>query len=473
MKSAAAILERCLRSGPGADAAMNVARRVHDAGGRAFLVGGCVRDAVLDLAPHEFDLEVYGLSPERLEAVLAPAFRLDKVGASFGVIKLAGVPVDVSLPRRESKSAPGHRGFLVDAVPDLPFHEACARRDFTVNAILLDPLATELIDPFDGLADIEAGVLRHVGPHFSEDPLRTLRAMQFAARFGFAVAPETVAVCRAMTQDDLPRERLAAEWEKLLLLGRKPSLGLLFLRDCGWLRHYPELAALVDCEQYARWHPEGDVWTHTLHAVDALPLVRTGVRADDLLVAVSVLCHDFGKPATTRHEPDGRITSYGHERLGERQIRRFIDRLWNLGGFADAVVRLVACHMRPMALVAAGASDKAYRRLAVEAERMDLLSLVMECDMRATPPNPVPFDAIETFRRRTREVAVTREPPKPLVFGRHLVERGLTPGPGFKTILDACYDRQLEGEFSDLDGAMTFLDAFLADRAGGKKKQSS
>ncbi len=462
MRDLAAILDTCLASGRDADAAREVARIVQAAGGRAFLVGGCVRDAAMGRTPQDFDVEVYGIAPDRLQALLEPAFRLNAVGASFGVLKLAGLAVDVSLPRRESKAAPGHRGFLVDAVPDLPFHEACARRDFTVNAILLDPLHGEIVDPFNGLADIDAHVLRHVGPHFSEDPLRVLRAMQFAARFVFAVAPETIAVCAAMTQDDLPRERLAGEWEKLLLDGRRPALGLAFLRDCGWLRHYPELAALIDCEQFARWHPEGDVWTHTLHAVDALPHVRTGNRADDLLVAASVLCHDFGKPATTRHEPDGRITSYGHERSGERQIRRFIDRLWNLGGFADAVVRLVACHMRPMALVAADASDKAYRRLAVDAGRMDLLSLVMECDMRATPPNPVPFEAIATFRRRADELAVSREPPRPLLQGRHLVARGLVPGPSFKTILDAAYEHQLDGEFADLDGALAFLDAYLA-----------
>ncbi|MGI5869665.1 MAG: CCA tRNA nucleotidyltransferase [Kiritimatiellia bacterium] len=452
---------------------MRVARRVQTAGGRAFFVGGCVRDAAMGRIPNDIDVEVYGLSPGKLEALLAPAFRLDKVGVSFGVIKLVGVPVDVSLPRRESKFAPGHRGVLVDAEPALPFHDACARRDFTINAILLDPLAVEIIDPFNGLADIQAGILRHVGPRFVDDSLRVLRAMQFAARLDFTVAPETLALCRTMSQDDLPRERLAGEWEKLLLLGRKPSLGLAFLRDCGWIRHYPELEALIGCEQDPRWHPEGDVWTHTLHAVDALPHVRTGGRADDLLVAVSVLCHDFGKPETTQQEPDGRIISHGHEKIGERQIRSFIDRLWNLGGFADAVVRLVACHMRPMALVLADASDKAYRRLAVEARRMDLLALVMECDLRATPPHPVSFDAIKTFRRRTREAAVDREPPKPLVLGRHLIERGFDPGPSFKTILDACYERQIDGEFNDHAGAMEFLDAFLADASWQRSQDNA
>jgi len=280
-------------------------------------------------------------------------------------------------------------------------------------------------------------------------------------------------VCATMTQDDLPRERLAAEWEKLLLKGRKPSFGLEFLRACGWLGFYPELLPLIGCEQYAKWHPEGDVWTHTMHAVDALPAVlssgstgvytggQVGVHAD-LLVAVSVLCHDFGKPKTTRHEPDGTITSHGHEHAADAEIRFFVERLWNLRGFADEVVKLVNAHMRPLALVyQKEATDRAYRRLAAQVGRLDLLAKVVECDTRATPPNPPNLEMVAEFSRRAAALSVLNAPPPPLVLGRHLIARGMKPGPQFKPVLDAMYEMQLDGAFNDEAGALRALDKFV------------
>ena len=439
--------------------AASVARLIGEAGGRALLVGGCVRDSLLGIEPKDFDIEVYGLAPDALRAALEREFRIDAVGKQFCVFKLAHCEIDVSLPRTENKTGAGHRGFSVGADPHLPFDEAASRRDFTVNAIMRDPLTDEIIDPFGGVADLRRGVLRHVGAKFTEDPLRVLRAMQLAARFEFAVAPETVALCSTMTQDELHRERLAAEWEKLLLKGRKPSLGLTFLRDCGWLKFYPELIPLIACEQYEKWHPEGDVWTHTLHAADALPHVLdpAAPQQDNLLVAVSALCHDFGKPYVSRREDDGRITSHGHEHAADAQVRSFTERLWNLRGFADDVVRLVNAHMRPLALVFQNAGDRAYRRLAAEIGRLDLLAKVAECDTRATPPNPPNLEMIGEFKRRAAALSVLQAPPAPIIQGRHLIALGMRPSPGFKPILDAIYDKQLEGVFKDESGGLAAL----------------
>lgn len=424
-------------------------------------VGGCVRDAIRGIRSHEYDLEIYGIQSDKLYSLLSSRFSVNKVGMSFGVMKIGGLDIDVSLPRRESKTTPGHRGFMVDTIPDLPYHEACARRDFTINAILADPLTGEIIDPFNGITDIENRIIRHVSEHFSEDPLRVLRAMQFAARFEYDVAPETIAECSRMTPENLPAERLAGEWEKLLLNGTKPSLGLAFLRDCGWIRHYPELEALIDCPQDPRWHPEGDVWTHTMFALDWLPRVRKGVRADDLVVAMSVICHDLGKPATTAFAEEGKVTSYGHEKSGEREVRSFIRRLWNTPNFEDAVVRLVATHMRPVALVVNDSSDKAYRKLSVEALRLDLLSDVVECDMNATPPNKPDLEILRKFREKAEALAVMKEPPPPLIQGRDLIARGLTPGPEFGKILSRFYERQINGDFTDKERADKYLDRFL------------
>ena len=444
------------------EAAINTAQLIRDAGGRAFFVGGCVRDQLLGAEPKDFDIEAYGLAEDKLRAALERKFRIDAVGASFGVLKLAHFDIDVALPRTESKmpainSNGGHKDFAITANPNLPFAEAASRRDFTINAIMRDPLNGEIIDPFDGIADLRRGILRHVGSKFVEDPLRVLRAMQFTARFQFAVAPETVALCATMTQDALPRERLASEWEKLLLKSAKPSLGMEFLRDCGWIKYYPELIPLIGCKQQKEWHPEGDVWTHTLHALDALPHVRTGNHDDDLLVAVSALCHDFGKPQTTRFEADGRITSHGHEHAAHPQIRAFVERLWNLRGFADDVSALVGAHMRPLALVFQNAGDRAYRRIASEIGRLDLLARVAECDTRATPPNPPNLEMVAEFTRRAAALSVLEKPPTPIIRGRHLIALGMKPSPDFKRILDAVYDKQLDGAFFDETGGLAAL----------------
>ena len=458
--------------------AREIASLVRSLGGRALLVGGCVRDALLRRPCHDFDLEVYGVPAGRLEAALGARWPLDKVGASFGVVKLKHHGIDVALPRRENRLGAGHRDFAVAADPDLSPAEAAARRDFTVNAILFDPLSGEPLDPHGGVADLRAGVLRHVSDHFAEDPLRVLRGMQFLARMPFLSAtPETVALCASMTQEALPRERLAGEWEKLFLQGVRPSRGLDFLRACGWLRFYPELAALPGVPQDPVFHPEGDVWAHTLLAVDAaavlrdLPAASGRSREDRLAVAAAALCHDLGKPAATARGEDGRWHAYDHENLGVAPARAFVRRLWNLSGFEDLVARLVAFHMRPVQLVLSGAGDKAFRRLAVDAGRPDLLADVVECDVRATTPPGADPDAhgslaiVRAYRGKCAALAIEREAPRPIVLGRHLIARGLRPGPDFGPLLDACYEAQLAGDIRDEATGAAFLDSLLSSQS--------
>ncbi len=238
---------KTIKKTPQAGELRRVCQIIRDAGGRALFVGGCIRDALLEVQPKDFDIEVYGLTQAKLTQALKPHYRLDTVGASFGVTKLHGLEVDIALPRCETKLGEGHRGFEINVEPNLSFREATARRDLTINAIMYDMLTGEVIDPWDGIGDLKAKVLRHVSDHFREDPLRVLRVMQFAARMDFKVAADTVKMCRSMTPEGLPRERLGGEWEKLLVKGVRPSRGLRFLRDCGWVRYYPELEALIGC----------------------------------------------------------------------------------------------------------------------------------------------------------------------------------------------------------------------------------
>lgn len=439
---------------------LNVAKLVATAGGRAFCVGGCVRDALLGVPSKDVDIEVYGLDAIRLQKLLESNYRVDLVGESFGVFKIHGFDIDVALPRRETKLGEGHKGFDIQTAPNLSFEEATSRRDFTINALMYDPLKCELIDCWGGVEDLQNGVLRHVSEHFVEDPLRVLRAMQFAARYDFEVAPETVALCKQIEPEGLPRERLAGEWEKLLLKGKVISRGMNFLRDCGWIKYYPELMPLIGCKQDARWHPEGDVWNHTLLALDNLPQWRTGNRYDDLVVSVAVLCHDFGKPFTTCFTEDGRITSYNHENAADVEVQSFISRLWNLNNFTDSVIRLVNAHMRPIMLMNANSTDKAFRKLSVDVLRMDLLTAVVACDAYASSPEIPKKDIIDGFIKKCQDLGIYKHPPKPIIQGRHLIELGVSPkaisGEVFGSILDKLYAAQIDGKFNDLDSAILY-----------------
>ncbi len=443
---------------------LNIAVSLRNAGGRALLAGGCVRDHLAGRKPQDFDLEVYGLPVQKIVSALNGRYALDMVGASFGVMKVRHLDIDIALPRSENKIGKGHRGFIVETAPDMDFASASSRRDFTVNAMMMDVLTGEIIDPWGGQKDLEQKILRHVSEHFSEDPLRVLRGMQFIARFDFTAAPETVELCRNISQDELPRERLAAEWEKMLLKANHISRGLDFLSRCGWLKYYPELAALSGCPQDPRWHPEGDVWQHTLRVVDAASAINEKSADDKLILMLAALTHDLGKPLCTVQEQDDRITSCGHD-TALAPAENFLRRLWNRPELIKMVTGLVRCHMQPWQLIRDGSSARAYRRLALHVQRMDLLADLVESDVRGIPAGEAvlaeKLRAVDVFRRRSDELSVANAPPAPLVLGRHLLARGIAPGKGMKPLLDTCFEAQLDGEFADFAGAMAFLDKLL------------
>ena len=421
-----------------------------------WLVGGCIRDLVLGRQPHDLDIEISGLPPGRLHTLLTEHFSVQFVGKTFGVFKLQGLPIDISIPSRLLTDNEPATGQLRQSDPDMDIDEALARRDFTVNAMAWDPDTLEFRDPFNGRADLDAHILRHISDCFTEDPLRVLRGMQLSARFGLTAAPETVALCKTVTQDGQPSERLWEEWKKLLLQGVKPSLGLQFLSDCGWLRFYPELAALQGCAQDPIWHPEGDVWIHTLHCLDWFALECTGNQQDDLITGLGILCHDFGKPATTTTDY-GRITSRGHDQEGEAPTRRFLERLTNQEDLINEVIPLVLCHLRPRALFDANASDSAVRRLAKQVKRIDRLVRVARADHAGRPPKPFDgFPAGAWLLERARRLEVEDQAPTPLVTGRHLLELGMLPGPRLGEILDDCYEAQLDGLFTTFDEGLVF-----------------
>lgn len=447
-------------------AVLAVAEHIRKAGGRALLVGGCVRDGLIGLESKDVDMEVYGLDAAAVEASLSPSFALDSVGRAFGVFILKGLNIDLALPRRESKTGPKHTDFRVEGDPDMSPPEAAGRRDFTINAISVDPLTQEWIDPFNGRADLKARCLRHVSPAFSEDPLRVLRGMQFIARFGLVADPATIDLCAALNPEHLPAERLWEEWKKLLLKGRHIGAGLEFLRACNWLTYFPELEALVDCPQDPEWHPEGDVWTHTGHCLDAYATQRTGDEWEDLIVGLAVLCHDFGKPETTFLDTDGRIRSPRHDIKGVAPSERFLQRLTRQKKIFEEVLPLVEHHMRPLSLYRDRAGPSAIRRLAARVLRVDRLVRVACADKCGRPPIPLDdFPEGKWLLESTRQLDIEAKAPRPLMLGRHLVELGAQPGRRFGEILDQAYEAQLDGAFTDEAGGLAFLRQKLKDLA--------
>jgi tRNA nucleotidyltransferase (CCA-adding enzyme) len=437
--------------------AKHIAQAVRNAGGRALCVGGFVRDTLLNRASKDLDVEVFGVSHDALLPLLQSLGRVEPVGQAFPVYKLGDV--DVTLPRRESKTGRGHKGFTVEGDPTMPFDEAARRRDFTINAIGWDPLTGEHLDPFGGRIDLERRVLRVVDPAtFADDSLRVLRALQFAARFELTIDPDTARICSSIALDDLPAERIWGEFEKLLLRAAKPSIGFALGRELGVIHQVlPEMEALYECPQDAEWHPEGNVWIHTLMVIDQARTMNGDLDRPRLAaIMLGAICHDLGKPATTA-TIDGRLRSPNHEAMGVGPAARILDRLNvnTLDGFdvREQVLGLVAEHLRPMAFFKAKdtVTDGAFRRLA---QRVDLELLTRfaraDCHGRAGT-----FDCsgIDWFIERARSLGVEHKPPAPILLGRHLIELGVTPGPAMGPVLRTVYELQLDGVVTNLDQA--------------------
>jgi tRNA nucleotidyltransferase (CCA-adding enzyme) len=440
---------------------------------RAYLVGGCVRDALLGIPNKDFDLEVYGVGYEQLEAALRAHGRVDLVGKSFGVVKFSaagGRQWDFSVPRRDSKVGAGHKGFRIECDPTITPRDAAGRRDFTINAIMFDPRTGEYLDFFGGRDDLRNRRLRHTGPAFVEDPLRVLRGMQFAARFDLTPAMETVALCRSITDTfhELAVERVGDEWFKWAAKSRRPSAGLQFLKAAGWLKHFPEIAALDGTPQDPEWHPEGDVFVHTAHCCDALAGMAEWQSADSatrMALMFAVLAHDFAKPQTTHEaERDGRmrIVSPGHEEQGGPLAEAFLSRINAPNALKERVLPLVTNHLAHLQAI----NDRSVRRLASRLQPATIgeLCLVMTADQFGRPPKPREIhEGVLALRRKAEELRVREAAPKPILQGRHLIDRGLKPGKQFGELLKRAFEAQLEGSFDDLAGALVWLQG----KAGG------
>lgn len=449
---------------------------------RPVSVGGSVRDAIiyagtsymtkgtmvhaLEQTGKDFDLEVFGTTSAAVFGALQKAgTRLELVGRAFPVYKVAGADIDISFPRRESKTGEGHTDFSIVVDPDFTFEEAALRRDFTCNAIGYDWNTDTILDPYLGRSDIKLGLLRPVSIKFKEDALRILRTFKFIARLGFSPTSCTVDYCKEMVESlsKYPRERVLPEWDDFILKGhhRYVFSAMDFLVKSGAIELYPELLAIIGVKQHPEHHPEGEVWNHTMHCLEYfMREVRPTLMNDEecLIIGYAVLTHDLGKAHTT-NTLHGKITAYGHE--DSPYPRKFLERLFDpANNWINEIEQLVKAHMRPVNLHNLKAGLPAIRRLNMAVNgRLDRLMSVVECDQGGRPPKPVKTDAIEWVLEQTKELKLAaNQPIKPIVLGRHILTHlNLKPGMHYRPILDAMFEAQIEGKFNDETAGIDYL----------------
>ena len=433
----------------------------------AIIVGGCVRDYYLNLPIKDYDVEVYGLSQlEELEQILSPFGLVNLVGKSFGVLKFKyeGEEYDFSFPRTESKSGMGHKDFDVVVDGSLNYHVAFKRRDFTINAMGYHVETEQFIDPFNGLKDLHDKRLKHIDDTtFVEDPLRVYRAVQFCARFDFTLADKTSVLCENMVQnralDFLAKERVYEEFKKLLLKSPKPSIGFELMRKLGILQYFVELQAIIGIQQSPKWHPEGDVWVHTMMSLDAMVPLLGENEKDNLVLMFAILCHDFGKATTTTIDKDGTIRAIGHENASLEPTKSFIGRLTNESKLIERVLPLVEHHLKPSQFFQAKSKDRAIRRLATKVGIKELI-IVAKADFLGRTTNEAKkriYHAGKWLHDKSQKLHVEIKPLDNLLQGEDLIKLGFQPSPLFKKILDDVYELQLNGKITNYDEALRYV----------------
>lgn len=451
-------------TGKDQEMAVKIATLVQQHGGRAYYVGGYVRDALLPQENKDIDMEVHGISPDCLAAILDTLGQRITIGESFGIFNLKGYTVDIAMPRKELLTGLGHRDFAISVDPFIGTEAAARRRDFTFNALMQDILTGEIIDHFQGAEDLRNRVLRHVcSQSFGEDPLRVLRGAQFAARFDCRVAEETIALCRSMSLAHLPRERVEGELKKALLKAERPSSFFQILRQMDQLDlWFPELKALIGIPQNPRFHAEGDVWNHTMLVLDEAAKLREKAE-NPLGFMLAALTHDFGKAVCTE-EINGVIHAYEHETRGLPLAECFLCRITAESRLISYVLNLTELHMKPNTLAAANASPKSTNKLFNKAQDPVALICIATADHlgRITQSPPVCYDAFLYDRLAHYRHCMEQ----PFVSGADLISAGLTPGDSFKCILEYAHKLRLAGicKESALKQTLAYARGLKSDR---------
>ncbi len=463
-------------------------------GGKPYLVGGSVRDYLLDMPFKDYDLEVFNIQPKHLRKICRRSGRVSLVGAAFAVLKVElekSLTIDVSMPRKEVATGYAHKSFDVSVDPYMSLKEAANRRDLTVNAISMDPLSGEILDPYHGKRDLDRKVLRHISPKFSEDPLRVLRVIRFAAQLGFDVHSSTLELCRKLAESgalqNLPRERIEEELKRLFTAGIPGHIftALKFAAQMDIYRVlFPELFRLQGVPQDVRYHAEGDCFIHTLLTIDRAAWVARREKLSDedtYILCLAAMTHDLGKAETTRILDDGSIISHGHDKAGEVAAKNLLARITTQKNVIARVIALTKTHMRPLNLFSSEkVTDSAMRRLAkaIEPSTIAELACLVEADTLASIQSPDyqgkgKMHAYAKLRERAALLGVEKKPLPPLIRGRDLMRmagNGLLPpeyrhgGEHFKKILDAVYEAQLDGKISNESEARQFVISALSPK---------
>lgn len=421
--------------------------------GQVLLVGGAVRDILMGIPVKDLDIEVHGVSIEQLQKILEKYSPVSLVGKSFGVLRLHGLDIDWSLPRTDSAGRKPE--VIID--PDMSIQDAFKRRDLTINAMAIDLHTYELIDPFHGLQDSKQGILRAPDAAlFIEDPLRFFRVMQFIGRFEMNPDDTLDKICASMSLQGISTERIESEFDKLLLKSKRPSLGIRWLKKIGRLQEIlPELAATIDVPQEPSWHPEGDVFEHSMQALDAAALLQYEDTHQKLIVLYAALCHDLGKAVTTK-QIDGKWRSLGHEIAGVELAQTMMRRLTRRHELIKAVTKLVRNHMYPIQFIAQGAKPPAYKRLALkltpEVSMVVLAHVALADQQGRNPQGPLPLQkevpAITEFLKKAEQMRISYKPEEALVQGKDLMGF-VSPGPEMGKLVKKAYEIQIEEGIQD------------------------
>lgn len=464
----------------GTSVVYKIAEAIAAIGGDCYFVGGCVRDAFIsrylfNVTSKDIDVEVFGITQAQLNEILEPYGRVTHVG-HFGVTKLSSSEgeFDFTFPRRDNHNgSSGHRAFDVEIDSNMTVEQASERRDININAISVNVITGEVIDPFDGIGAIQKRQIDVIGSgrFFTQDPLRVLRVFQISSRFDMIPSEKLVSVSKGIvdTYCDLSQDRVREEWVKWASKSISPSIGLRFLVNTGWSLHFPEIHNLVGVQQEPEWHPEGDVFEHTCHVVDAMAQLSKGESADTLVKRMfSALCHDFGKPFTTFVDSvSGRIKSPAHDEAGVAPTVQFMNRLFKTKDqrsdpeISLHVGEMTRFHMRH---IGAGSSPRqaVVRRLASQIDLRELAILV-SADHNGRPFNGtiVPVCEMEAIMNVADDIAVLDAKPKAILTGDDLIKAGMKPSPQFGAILKEAFDVQLSWDgvngFNDRDGALQWL----------------
>ena len=456
--------------------ACRIAEEVRKAGGKTYYVGGFVRDEILGRENKDIDIEVHGIPIETLETILDTLGERLTMGVSFGVMGLRHYDLDIAMPRSEVATGRGHKDFAVFVDPFLGAEKAARRRDFTMNALMRDVITGEVLDFFGGLKDMDRGIIRHVDDQtFAEDPLRVFRAAQFAARFGFTVAEETTAISAGMAVTALPGERVMGELEKALLKAARPSIFFEALRKMNQLScWFPELAALAGIPQNPAYHPEGDVWTHTMQVLDEGARLRDEA-AEPLWFMLAALCHDFGKAAATE-EINGVLHAYGHEKKGLPLVQRFLGRLTKEVKLTKYALNMTELHMQPNQLARGASHEKSFMRMFDQSVCPKDLLLLAKADhlgrIGAGAQRENLADGYAETESRLREMLALYQDrmSRPYVMGKDLMAAGAEPGPLFTDALTYARKLRLAGVPKEEQLAQTMGYLRKALQKAGKKE---